>query len=102
MPAASNDMDADEAVSAAVRSTRGTTTVYIGTPDRPRIDKRRPDPEEMDEDVNKVRKFNSKTEEGKVCRSQDHPTMNQTPNYENLQMPMMTCCIAWTKWTVRF
>ena len=65
MSAASNDMeDADEAMSAAVRSKRGTTEVYIGTPDRLRIDKRRSDPEEMDEDVNKVRKFNSETEEG--------------------------------------
>ena len=62
MPTASNDMeDADGAISAAVRSTRGTTEVHIGTPDRPRIDKRRSDPEEMDEDVNKVRKLNSET-----------------------------------------
>ena len=40
--------------------------MYIGTPEgqRPRIDKRRSDPEEMDEDVNKVRKFNLDTEEG--------------------------------------
>ena len=62
MPATSNDMeDADEAMTAAVRSTRGTKEVYIGTPEgqRPRIDKRRSKPEEMDEDVNKVRKFNS-------------------------------------------
>ena len=65
MPAASADMmDADEAMSVPVRGTRGTTEIYIGTPDRPRIDKRRSDPDEMEEDVNKVRKFNSEIEEG--------------------------------------
>ena len=65
MPAASADMeDADEAVSAPVRWTRGTTEIYIGTPDRPRIHKRRSDPIEMEDVVNKVRKFNSDTEEG--------------------------------------
>ena len=65
MPASSNDMeDADEAMSAAVRSTRGTTEIYIGTPDRPRIDKRRSDPDGMEEDVNNARKVNSEIEDG--------------------------------------
>ena len=36
----------------------------MGTQDRPRIDKRRSGPDEIEEDVNKVRKFNSETEEG--------------------------------------
>ena len=64
MPATSADMeDADEAMPAPVRGTRGTTEIYIGTPDRPRIDKRRSDPDRMEEDVNKVRKFNSEIEE---------------------------------------
>ena len=42
-------------------STRGTREHYIGTPDRPRKDKRRGDPDDMDEDVNKTRRFNSET-----------------------------------------
>ena len=66
MPAASADMeDAHEAMFAPVRGIRGTTEIYIGTPDSPRIDKRRSDLDEMEEDVNKVRKFNSDIEEGK-------------------------------------
>ena len=94
MPAASADMeDADESMSAPVQGTRGTTEIRIGFPDRPRIDKRRSDPDEMEEDVNKMHKLNSEIEEGKrMCRSQDHRTMNQTPNCENLTS-MMTCWI---------
>ena len=64
MPSASADVE-DEGMSqgtnarAPARGTRGTTEIYIGTPDRPRIVKRRSDPDEMEEDVNKVRKFHS-------------------------------------------
>ena len=95
MPAASADMeDAHEAMFAPVRGIRGTTEIYIGTPDSPRIDKRRSDLDEMEEDVNKVRKFNSDIEEGKKdIATQDHRTMNQTPNCENL-ISMMTCWIV--------
>ena len=45
-------------------SKRGTREHYIGTPDRPRIEKIRGDPDEMEEDVNKNRRINSETEEG--------------------------------------
>ena len=44
--------------------TRGTREHYIGTPDRPRQEKRTGDPDDMDEDVNKNRRVNSETEEG--------------------------------------
>ena len=39
------------------RSSRGTQEVYIGTPDRPRKDKRRGEPDEMDDDDHKQRRF---------------------------------------------
>ena len=45
-------------------SKRGTREHYIGTPDRLRIEKRRGDPDDMEEDVNKNRRINSETEEG--------------------------------------
>ena len=45
-------------------STRGTRDHYIRTPYRPRREKRRGDPDDMDEDVNKTWTINSETEEG--------------------------------------
>ena len=39
------------------RSSRGTQEIYIGTPDRPRKDKRRGEPDEMDDDDHKQRRF---------------------------------------------
>ena len=45
-------------------SARGTRKIYIGTPDRMRKENRQGDPDDMDEDINKARKFNSETEEG--------------------------------------
>ena len=60
---------------------RGTRDHYIGTPDRHRKEKRRGDPDDMDEDVNKNRKINSETEEGdNDDMLQDHLTTSQTPN----------------------
>ena len=44
--------------------TRWTRDQYIGTPDRHRRKKRRGDPYDMDEDINKTRKINSEIEEG--------------------------------------
>ena len=43
-------------------STRWTGDHYIGTPDRLRRDKRRGDPDDMDEDINKTCRINSETE----------------------------------------
>ena len=70
MPSESTDMK-DEVVldegpqgSTQTRmSTRGTRDHYIGTPDRPRKEKRKGDPDDMDEVVNKTRKVNSGIEE---------------------------------------
>ena len=45
-------------------SVRGTGEIYTGTRDRPRKEKRRGDPHEMDEDINKTCSFNSEIEEG--------------------------------------
>ena len=45
-------------------SKRGPREHYIGTPDRPRAEKRRGNPDDMDEDINKNRRINSETEEG--------------------------------------
>ena len=39
------------------RSSRGTQEVYIGTPDRPRKDKRRGEHDDMEDDDHKQRKF---------------------------------------------
>ena len=57
-------MSAETNARAPTGGSRGTTEIYIGIPDRPRIDKRRSDPDEMEADVFKVRKFNSEIEEG--------------------------------------
>ena len=68
MPAASADME-DETMpeetnrKVSNQGTRGTTEIHIGIPDRPRTDRGRSDPDEMEDDVNKVRKFNSEIEE---------------------------------------
>ena len=45
-------------------SVRGTREIYIGTPERPRRQKRRGDPDEMEDDDFKTCRFNSETEEG--------------------------------------
>ena len=41
-----------------------TREIYIGTPDRPRKDKRRGDLDDMDEDINKARRISLEFEEG--------------------------------------
>ena len=43
---------------------RGTREIYIGTPERPRRQKRRGDPDDMEDDDFKTRRLNSETEEG--------------------------------------
>ena len=43
-------------------SVRGTREIYIGTPERPRRQKRRRDPDDMEDDDFKTRRFNSETE----------------------------------------
>ena len=45
-------------------STQGTRDHYIETADRLRRDKRRGDPDDMDEDINKIRRINSDIAEG--------------------------------------
>ena len=71
MPSASTNMEDEVLLEEGPKgntetrmSTRGTREHYIGTPDRPRQEKGRCDPDDMDEDVNKTRRINSETEEG--------------------------------------
>jgi hypothetical protein len=71
MPAASTHMDEEESLeevpisgSDMRISVRGTREIYIGTPERPRRQKRRGDPDDMEDDDFKTRRFNSETEEG--------------------------------------
>ena len=70
MPATSTDMNEEErleevpiAGSDMRISVRVTREIYIGTPDRPWKDKRRGDPDDMDDDDSKTRRFYSETEE---------------------------------------
>ena len=78
MPAASTDMDEEESLEEVpiagsdIRiSVRGTREIDIGTPERPRRQKGRGDPDDMEDNDSKTRRFNSETEEGERM-SPDH------------------------------
>ena len=83
MPAASTHMDEEESLeevqfSGSVMriSVRGTREIYIGTPERPRRQKRRGDPDEMEDDDSKTRRFNSETDEGEGMSPENEPGEN--------------------------
>ena len=81
--AASADMDEERSLEEVTiagsdmrSSVRGTREIYFGTPERPRRQERGGDPDDMEDDDSKTRRFNSETEDGESMSPDDKPDTN--------------------------